>query len=107
VKRKNNDFFSSEASAGNTGFNTPQFAYVPSVREANGSRACPGVEYPLFLFLVVIGSLIFYLFLYVFTPNADYIASGLVDQRNLLTIIPLTIFYIGLLFSNQSVKINL
>jgi len=30
-----------------------------------------------------------------------------VDQRNLLTIIPLTIFYIGLLFSNQSVKINL
>ena len=59
------------------------------------------------LFLVVIGSLIFYLFLYVFTPNADYIASGLVDQRNLLTIIPLTIFYIGLLFSNQSVKINL
>jgi len=61
----------------------------------------------LFVFLSVAGTLVFYLALYVFTPNNSYIITGLVDQRNLLAIIPLSIFYIGLLFSNNYDKIEL
>jgi len=61
----------------------------------------------LFLFLSVVGAMFFYLALYVFTPNNSYIISGIVDQRNLLTIIPFSIFYIGLLFSNNYDKIEL
>ncbi|MCX6740979.1 MAG: hypothetical protein NTY61_01105, partial [Candidatus Parcubacteria bacterium] len=60
----------------------------------------------LFIFLSVIGTLVFYLALYVFTPNNSYIITGLVDQRNLLTIVPLSIFYAGLLFSSNHGKIK-
>jgi len=59
----------------------------------------------LLLFLSVVGTLGFYLVLYLFTPNANYVASGMIDQRNLLTIAPLGIFYVGLLFSYNYDKI--
>ncbi|MDD2646400.1 MAG: glycosyltransferase family 39 protein [Patescibacteria group bacterium] len=60
-----------------------------------------------FLFFSVLGCLIFYLALYVFTDsNNYYLLVGVIDQRNLLTIAPLTIFYGALLFFGDYVKIE-
>jgi hypothetical protein len=59
----------------------------------------------LFWLLSLLGVFGFYLVLYLFTPNASYITMGIVDQRNLLTIVPISVFYVGLLFSNNYDKI--
>jgi hypothetical protein len=55
----------------------------------------------MFLSLTVFGSIIFYFGLYVFTSNYKYIIDGTILQRNLLTIVPMAVFYIALFFREQ------
>lgn len=54
-----------------------------------------------FMSLTVFPSIIFYLAIYVFTANAQFIVSSVIDQRNLLTITPLTVFYIAIFFTEK------
>ncbi|MGB9609200.1 MAG: hypothetical protein ACPL3E_02375 [Minisyncoccia bacterium] len=59
-------------------------------------------KFNLFLGLNVFGSLFFYFALYLFTSaNFEYLKMGMILNRNLLTVVPLVLFYLGLIFSEN------
>jgi 4-amino-4-deoxy-L-arabinose transferase-like glycosyltransferase len=55
-----------------------------------------------YLFLIILGSLIAYFILYFFTPTSQFLLGGTVLGRNLMTIIPLTIFLSALLINPEN-----
>jgi len=55
------------------------------------------------LFLVVFGGLIAFFILYLFTANAQHVLDGHIVSRNLMTIIPLSIFLSALLSDDKGI----
>lgn len=58
----------------------------------------------IYLLFIIIGAIGAYGMLYVFTPSYEFALDGTVIGRNMLTIVPLSIFLAGLLFSDK--KLN-
>ncbi|MCH7759770.1 hypothetical protein IID20_05455, partial [Patescibacteria group bacterium] len=57
-----------------------------------------------FLALIIFGVSFAYFILYLFTPSFEFVLDGTIVSRNFLTIIPLSIFWSGILLARQSSK---
>lgn len=53
----------------------------------------------LYLFLVILGVFCGYLIIYLFTPSYQFVLDGTIVGRNFLTIIPISMFLAGVLYS--------
>lgn len=57
-----------------------------------------------YILLIIFGVVCAYLIIYIFTPSYEFALAGTIIGRNILTIIPLTIFLAGLLFQQKNQK---
>ncbi len=55
-----------------------------------------------YLFLMILGGFLAYLTLYIFTASFEFVSQGTVVGRNLITLVPISIFLAALLFKHKN-----
>jgi len=59
----------------------------------------------IYLFLIFLISFSFYLFLYFFTPSFQFVLQGTIVGRNLIVLLPLSIFFIAIIMEKKGLSL--